>query len=154
MVILSTHVMYLPTSPSPLLGGSYQGDSCVLSTLNRPLTKHVGIGSQETSLNRVLHMANVHPIHCSVSFGRVQNAPRNNLLNLVHARMESNPPGNVAVSDQGPSFKSKGANAFSLKTTLNWKHINRDNNNVEILSQLSRQVTLDLPQRKWTANPN
>ncbi len=91
MVILSMHVMYLPTSPclvvptgkvlclvtrTTTVGGSYQGDSCVLSTLNKPLTKHVGIGSQEISLNRVLHMKNVQPIHSSVCFGRVQPGSR------------------------------------------------------------------------------
>ncbi len=85
-------------------------------------------------------------------YGRVQDAPLINVIILVHAKVESNPRENVVGSAQGSSFESKGAKVFSLKRflfkTLNRTHINPDSHNVEILSQLSRHVTLDLPPCK------
>ncbi len=69
-------------------------------------------------------MACVHPILFllinpeSLLIGPVQDAPLNNLVTLVQARVESNPRGNVVGSGQGSSFESKGAKLFSLKTIL------------------------------------
>ncbi len=64
-VIFNVHTVYLHTYPCPVVtigqvlcfvirattaGGSFQGDSCTQSTLNQPLTKHVGLDRRANSL--------------------------------------------------------------------------------------------------------
>ncbi len=105
-VILNVHAVYLPIYPCPVVsgrqscclvicvttaGGSYQGDLCGQSTVNQSLTQHVGIGRQDNS-RFCLFTQSHFLLECC---GPVQDAPLNNLLILVHARLKSYTRGDV-----------------------------------------------------------